>query len=83
MMLGLILANGQNTGRRWSGSEMTLFLRFILMVKHIKNIGLVCNGIWHLRLIRDLRPDINIIAVRSGKGEYIQSHKIDEKIALA
>jgi predicted dehydrogenase len=50
------------------------------MVKHVAIIGLGSIGRRHLRLIRDLRPDINIIVVRSGKGEYIQEEKLADTV---
>ena len=50
------------------------------MVKHVAIIGLGSIGRRHLCLIRDLRPDINIIVVRSGKGEYIQEEKLADTV---
>ena len=49
------------------------------MVKHVAIIGLGSIGRRHLRLIRELRPNINIIAVRSGKSEKVQEEKIADK----
>ena len=51
-----------------------------MRVKHVAIIGLGSIGRRHLRLIRDLRPDINIIAVRSGKSEYIQEEKLVDTV---
>ena len=50
------------------------------MVNNVAIIGLGSIGRRHLRLIRELRPNINIIAVRSGKSEKVQEEKIADKI---
>jgi predicted dehydrogenase len=50
------------------------------MVNNVAIIGLGSIGRRHLRLIRELRPNINIIAVRSGKSEKVQEEKIADEI---
>ena len=50
------------------------------MIKRIAIIGLGSIGKRHLRLARKLRPEIKIIAVRSGKGKKVQEEKIADKI---
>ena len=43
-------------------------------------VSLGSIGQRHLRLARKLRPEIKIIAVRSGKGEKVQEEKIADEI---
>ena len=50
------------------------------MINNIGIIGLGSIGIRHLRLARKLRPEIKIIAVRSGKGKKVQEEKIADEI---
>ena len=50
------------------------------MINNIGIIGLGSIGKRHLRLARKLRPEIKIIAVRSGKGEKVEEEKIADKI---
>ena len=47
------------------------------MINNIGIIGLGSIGCRHLRLLRELRPELIIIAVRSGKGKKV----IEEKLA--
>ena len=47
------------------------------MINNIGIIGLGSIGQRHLRLVKELRPELNIIAVRSGKGK-----KEEEEIFL-
>ena len=48
------------------------------MINNIGIIGLGSIGRRHLRLVKELRPELNIIAVRSGKGK-----KEEEKLLNA
>ncbi len=50
------------------------------MIKRIAIIGLGSIGKRHLRLAQKLRPEIKIIAVRSGIGKKTQEEKIADKI---
>ena len=50
------------------------------MINNIGIVGLGSIGKRHLRLARKLRPEIKIIAVRSGKGEKVEEEKIADKI---
>ena len=49
------------------------------MINNIGIVGLGSIGKRHLRLARKLRPEIKIIAVRSGKGEKVQEEKSSKK----
>ena len=46
------------------------------MINNIGIIGLGSIGRRHLRLVRELRPKLNIIAVRSGKGKKVEEEKL-------
>ena len=46
------------------------------MIKSIGIIGLGSIGCRHLRLVRELRPKLNIIAVRSGMGKKVGEEKL-------
>jgi len=46
------------------------------MVKHVAIIGLGSIGRRHLRLAKELRPKLNIIAVRSGMGKKVEEEKL-------
>ena len=50
------------------------------MINNIGIVGLGSIGKRHLRLARKLRPEIKIIAVRSGKGKKVQEEKIADEI---
>ena len=45
------------------------------MINNIGIIGLGSIGRRHLRLVKELRPELNIIAVRSGKGKKEEEEK--------
>jgi predicted dehydrogenase len=64
-MLGLILGNGRSIRKQ---------LKFL--INNIGIIGLGSIGCRHLRLVREIRPELNIIAVRSGQGEKVQEEKL-------
>jgi hypothetical protein len=53
------------------------------MIKNIGILGLGSIGGRHLRLARELRPDLNIIAVRSGKGEAVQEEKLADTVSFS
>ena len=46
------------------------------MINNIGIIGLGSIGCRHLRLVKELRPELNIIAVRSGKGKKVEEEKL-------
>ena len=46
------------------------------MIKQIAIIGLGSIGCRHLRLVRELRPELNIIACRSDKGIKVEEEKL-------
>ena len=46
------------------------------MINNIGIIGLGSIGRRHLRLVKELRPELNIIAVRSGKGKKVGEEKL-------
>ena len=46
------------------------------MINNIGIIGLGSIGRRHLRLVKELRPELNIIAVRSGKGKKEEEEKL-------
>ena len=50
------------------------------MIDHIAIVGLGSIGRRHLRLIREFKPEIEIIVVRSGRGEAVAEEKIADKI---
>ena len=50
------------------------------MIKNIGIIGLGSIGRRHLRLAREIRPELNIIAVRSGKGEKVQEENLADTV---
>ncbi len=43
-----------------------------ILINNIGIIGLGSIGNRHLRLARELKPEINIIAIRSGKGKRLR-----------
>jgi predicted dehydrogenase len=46
------------------------------LIKNIGIIGLGSIGSRHLRLVRELRPDLNVIAVRSGQGNKVFEEEV-------
>jgi len=46
------------------------------MINHLGIIGLGSIGRRHLRLVKELYPELNIIAIRSGKGEKVEEEKL-------
>jgi len=50
------------------------------LIEHIAIVGLGSIGRRHLRLVREFRPGIEIIAVRSGGGKEVPEEKIADKI---
>jgi len=46
------------------------------LINNIGIIGLGSIGRRHLRLVKELRPELNIIAVRSGKGKKVEEEKL-------
>ena len=46
------------------------------MINNIGIIGLGSIGQRHLRLAKELRPKLNIIAVRSGMGKKVEEEKL-------
>ena len=46
-------------------------------------VGLGSIGCRHLRILRELRPDIKIIVVRSGKGLPREEEKLADKIVFS
>ena len=46
------------------------------MINNIGIIGLGSIGRRHLRLVKELRPELNIIAIRSGKGKRVAEEKL-------
>mgnify|MGYP000069495627 CR=1 FL=1 len=51
-----------------------------MLIEQIAIVGLGSIGRRHLRLVRELRPGIKIIAVRSGGGEEVPEEKIADEI---
>ena len=51
-----------------------------MLIEHIAIVGLGSIGRKHLRLVREFRPGIKIIAVRSGEGREIPEEKIADEI---
>jgi predicted dehydrogenase len=54
-----------------------------LVVKHIAIIGLGSIGCRHLRILRELRPAINITVVRTGKGVKSEDEKLADKVVFS
>ncbi|SVE56080.1 uncharacterized protein METZ01_LOCUS508934, partial [marine metagenome] len=54
-----------------------------MVVKHIAIIGLGSIGCRHLRILRELRPAINITVVRTGKGVKSEDEKLADKIVFS
>ncbi len=46
-------------------------------------VGLGNIGCRHLRILRELRPDINIIVLRTGKGDYREEEQLADKIVFS
>ena len=53
------------------------------MINNIGIIGLGSIGCRHLRLARELRSDLNIVAVRSRKGKNIEEEKLVDSIVYS
>ena len=53
------------------------------MINNIGIIGLGSIGQRHLRLVKELRPELNIIAVRSGKGKKIEEEKLVDSVVYS
>jgi predicted dehydrogenase len=50
------------------------------LINNIGIIGLGSIGCRHLRLVRELRPELNIIAVRSGQGKKVQEENLADTV---
>jgi predicted dehydrogenase len=53
------------------------------LIKNIGIIGLGSIGRRHLRLARELRPNLNIIAVRSGKGINVLEEELADTVSFS
>tara|TARA_B100000519_G_C14239452_1_gene436512 strand:+ start:87 stop:1076 length:990 start_codon:yes stop_codon:yes gene_type:complete len=53
------------------------------LIKNIGIVGLGSIGCRHLILARELRSDLNIIAVRSGKGKKIEEEKLVDSVVYS
>ena len=54
-----------------------------MKVNHIAVVGLGSIGCRHLRILRELRPSINITVVRSGKGVKRDEEQLADKIVFS
>ena len=53
------------------------------MINNIGIVGLGSIGCRHLRLARELRSDLNIVAVRSRKGKKIEEEKLVDSVVYS